>query len=99
MHTSLLSLGKLILTGGATGFLAVGTARTSAQLPDEKFKKIPTGAYIAIALLTLMCWVLLGISLKLNPITQAMTVGMALGTVLIFAGITLAIYRRVVFGE
>ena len=98
-HTSLLSLGKLILTGGATSFLAVGTARTSSQLPDQKFKKIPTGAYIAIALLTLMCWVLLGISLKLNPVTQAMTVGMALGTVLIFSGIVLAIYRRVIFGE
>jgi quinol-cytochrome oxidoreductase complex cytochrome b subunit len=98
-HASILSLGKLVLSGGAMGFLAIGTAKTSDQLPDQKFKKIPTGAYVAIALLTFMCWVLLGLSLKLDPISQAMTVGMALGTVLIFSGIALAIYRRIIYGE
>ena len=98
-HASILSFGKLALSGTAVGFLAIGTAKTSEQLPDKKFNKIPIGAYIAIALLTLLSWVLLGLSIRLNPITQAMTVGMALGTVLIFSGIALAIYRKVVYGE
>jgi quinol-cytochrome oxidoreductase complex cytochrome b subunit len=98
-HFSVLALGKLAISGTAVGFLAIGTARTSEQLPDKKLNKIPTGAYIAIGILTLMSWVLLGISLKMNPITQAMVVGMALGTVLIFSGIALAIYRRIIFGE
>ncbi len=98
-HFSVLAFGKLSISALALGFLALGTARTSEQLPDKKFNKIPTGAYVAIAILTLMSWVLLGLSLRLNPITQAMTVGMALGTVLVFSGIALAIYRKVVFGE
>ncbi len=99
VHSSILSFGKLAMSGTAVGFLAIGTAKTSQQLPDKKFNKIPMGAYIAIALLTLMSWMLLGLSVRLNPISQAMTVGMALGTVLIFSGITLAIYRRIVYGE
>ncbi|MEM0136469.1 MAG: cytochrome bc complex cytochrome b subunit [Thermoplasmatales archaeon] len=98
-HFSLLALGKLAISGTAMGFLAIGTAKTSEQLPDKMINKIPTGAYVAIGLLTLMSWILLGISLKLNPITDAMVVGMALGTVLIFSGIALAVYRRVIYGE
>jgi quinol-cytochrome oxidoreductase complex cytochrome b subunit len=98
-HFTVLSLGKFSISAVAMGFLAIGTVKTTGQLPDKKFNKIPTGAYIAIALLTLVSWVLVGLSLKLNPITQAMTVGMALGTVLIFSGIVLAIYRKVVYGE
>ncbi len=98
-HASLISLGKLVLSGGATGFLAIGTSRATSQLPDKKFNKIPLGAYVAITILTLMSWILLGLSLRLNPISGAMTVGMALGSVLIFSGMALAIYRRVIYGE
>ncbi|EQB66252.1 MAG: cytochrome b related protein [Thermoplasmatales archaeon I-plasma] len=98
-HFSVLALGKVAISGTALGFLAIGTARTAEQLPDKKLNKIPLGAYVSIGLLTLMSWVLLGLSLKLNPTSDAMVVGMALGTVLIFSGIALAIYRRVIFGE
>ncbi len=98
-HYSILSLGKLTISGMALAFLAIGTARTSEQLPDRKINTIPMGAYAALGLLTLLSWILLGLSIRMNPISQAMTVGMALGTVLIFGGIAIAIYRRIVFGE
>ncbi|MEM4119055.1 MAG: hypothetical protein QXR75_03790, partial [Thermoplasmatales archaeon] len=71
----------------------------SSSLPDVKLSKSPTGAYAAMGIITLLSWVLLGLSIRLNPISQAMLVGMILGTVFIFAGITMAIYRRLVYGE
>jgi quinol-cytochrome oxidoreductase complex cytochrome b subunit len=98
-HEGALALGKLLLSMFSVGFMAIGTARTSTQLPDRKLNKMPGGAYVAIGLLTLISWILVALSIRLNPIGQSMIMGMVLGTVLIFSGISLAIYRRVVFGE
>lgn len=95
------SLGKFALSSTSVIFMAVGTAKTSSDLPDKKFKKvrIPIGGYVAVGLLTLIAWVLLALSIKLNVITQQMTVGLVLGTVLIIGGIVMAIYRKIVFDE
>lgn len=93
------SAGRLFLSTISVAFMAIGTARTSAALPDRKFRKLPGGGYVAIGLLTLFSWILLALSVRLNPINQQMTFGLVLGTVFIFSAIAMAIYRRIVFGE
>lgn len=90
---------KLILSFGSLAFMAIGTARVASKLPDRKFKGTSKTGYIAIGVITVLAWVLLGISIKLSPITQQMMVGLILGTVFILSGISVAIYRRVVYGE
>ncbi|MEM0141566.1 MAG: cytochrome bc complex cytochrome b subunit [Thermoplasmatales archaeon] len=98
-HFTPLVFGKFSLSLFSVAFLAIGTARTSNDLPDKKIGGSPVGAYAAMGIITLLCWVLLALTIRLNPISQAMLVGMILGTVFIFSGITMAIYRRLVYGE
>ncbi|MEM0127335.1 MAG: cytochrome bc complex cytochrome b subunit, partial [Thermoplasmatales archaeon] len=73
-HFTPLVVGKFSLSIFSVVFLAFGTARTSSSLPDVKLSKSPTGAYAAMGIITLLSWVLLGLSIRLNPISQAMLV-------------------------
>jgi quinol-cytochrome oxidoreductase complex cytochrome b subunit len=98
-HFDVLGTAKLILSFSSVGFLAIGTARASSALPDRKFKHFPAGGYIAIAVITVLSWVLLGISIRFNPVSQAMLMGLVLGTVFILTGISVSIYRRIAYGE
>jgi len=98
-HITLINGGRFSLSLFSVIFLGLGTARSTSKLPDIKMGKSQTKAYVAAAVITILCWVLLALTVKLNPVAQAMLVGLILGTVFIFSGITVAIYRRVVYGE
>ncbi|MGC8645432.1 MAG: cytochrome b [Thermoplasmata archaeon] len=98
-HVSPLMAGRFSLSLLSVAFLAIGTARTSSQLPDRSMGKSPMGAYAALGIITILCWLLLAVSFRLSPVGQAMIVGLVLGTVFIFSGISVAIYRRIVYGE
>lgn len=106
INSNALNLVATIFSGGVTAFAAFGTAR-AADYSIKAAKKEPrTGplmnknsAMIIAAVLTVFSIVIMALAVPLNPYTQSLEFGVALGIDLIIAGVITRLYRLVAYDE
>ena len=90
---------RLFLLLGSISFFGIGTVKVTPSLPENKIKTFPGIGYVMIAIILVLSWIIALNAIRLNPYHQAMLVGVALGSIFILSGISVAIYRRIVYKE
>lgn len=102
-----LNLVGTLFSGGVTAFAAFGTARAADySLRAERKPREHRGALMSknaamvlAAILTVVSVIIMALAVPLNPYTQSLVFGVALGIDLIIAGVITRLYRLVAYDE
>lgn len=105
LNSSAMNLVAMLFSGGVTAFAAFGTVR-AADYSVKAPKKVRQGplmsknsAMVIALILTVVSIVIMALAVPLNPYTQSLVFGLALGIDLIIAGVITRLYRLVAYDE